>query len=105
VLLPDELRGAMLDYIGRVLDLRVTASLHAKMSTKERADFQRLSALGDTPARLWLERNFPGYANIVRIEFDFLCSDIRSVAVDILADEGIDEPSHGGRSETPQAEP
>ena len=89
-LLPDELRAVMLEYIGRTLDVRVTASLRAQMSDEQREEFQRLSDLGDTPTRLWLERNFPTYISVMEEEFDNLCADIRSVAADILGDEGIE---------------
>jgi Protein of unknown function (DUF5663) len=92
LLLPDELRSAMLDYISRTLDIRVVASLQAKMSEEQREEFRRFSVLGDTPARLWLERNFPNYINVMQVEFDNLCADIRGVAADILSDEGIEEP-------------
>lgn len=92
LLLPDELRAAMLDYIGRTLDIRVAAALRVKMSEEQREEFQRLSDLGDTPARLWLERKLPSYINVMEEEFDDLCADIRSVAADILGEEGIGEP-------------
>lgn len=79
----------MLDYIGRTLELRVAASLKEKMPDEKREEFEQISDLGDTPARLWLERNFSDYVNIADQEFDNLCADIRSVAADILNDEGI----------------
>ena len=91
MLLPDELRAAMLDYIGRTLDMRVAASLRAQMSDEQREEFRRLSDLGEIPARLWLERNLPSYTSIMEVEFDNLCADIRSIAADILRDEGIEE--------------
>ena len=90
LLLPDELRAAMLEYIGRTLDVRVATSLRDKMSEEQREEFQQFSVLGDTPARLWLERNFPSYIDVMQVAFDNLCTDIRSVAGDILGDEGIE---------------
>lgn len=91
LLLHDQLRSPMLEYIARTLDIRINTSLRARMSDEERQEFQRLSDLGDAPVRLWLERNFPDFMNIADEEFDKLCADILSVAPDILRDEGITE--------------
>jgi hypothetical protein len=91
-LLPDELRAAMLDYIGRTLDVRVAASLQAQMSDEQRKEFRQVSDLGEIPARRWLERNIPRYVNLIEAEFGTLCTDIGNIAQDILRDEGIEEP-------------
>ena len=91
-LLPDELRAAMLDYIGRTLDVRVAASLQGRLSDEQREEFRQVSDLGEIPARRWLERNFPRYVNLIEAEFVNLCTDIRSIAPDILRNEGIEEP-------------
>lgn len=91
LLLPDQLRSPMLEYIARTLDVRINASLRARMSDEQRQEFRRLSDLGDAPVRLWLERNFSDFLDIADEEFEKLRADILSVAPDILRDEGITE--------------
>jgi hypothetical protein len=62
------------------------------MPDEQREKFRQVSDLGDIPARRWLDRNFPQYLNLIEAEFGNLCDDIRSIAPDILRDEGIETP-------------
>jgi hypothetical protein len=91
LLLPDEVRLAMLEHIAQKLNQRTIQSLRKQMSDEQSVEFDRVRGLGGEPVRVWMEKNFPKYLDTMNAEFDSLCDDIKAVAGQILSDEGIGE--------------
>jgi hypothetical protein len=63
------------------------------MSEDQRKEFEQYRRLGGELGRAWIKAHFPQHSDNVDTEFERLCVSIRTVAAEILSDEGIEEPS------------
>lgn len=76
-----------LQHVRETLELRVGTVLAAKLSARELAEFERLSARDDDAGRLWLEQAVPDYKAVIAHEHRALKQVIASLAPAILAEE------------------
>lgn len=94
-----EAKNALLQHSYDTLELRVGRQLAERMSDAQLDEFEALiDAENEVGALAWLEFNFPNYQQVVADVLAALEEEIRAVAPQILAAEGVNDAAPSARN-------
>lgn len=84
--IPAARQNDVLRWLYETLEMRVGMTLADQMTNAQLDEFEAyFEAKDDHGAFEWLQRNFPGYKDIVQREYDLLCEELRQALPEIEA--------------------